>query len=189
MWPAFSSEEWILLGTLLVLIWQAWLGRREIRKGAIRNIYDRWLEINRLEVEHPTLHRMFMSKEVFAQLDQSDDEEIRTRALSLFIFDQFAMIYNLGERQSRLTLIDPLVRRILRSPRLREWWLDYLDRRRTLLDINQSYIEAVMANPLVRRCWTELRLGETWKGSRFYEFVESAIAKTTSPELINEGKG
>ena len=165
----------ILFLTMVILIWQTWLTRVEMRKNAVRNIYERYLEINKLEVEYPILHEMFMDAETLDKLQHLSDEEMRKRALSLFIFDQFALIYNLGERPTLYRKIDPYLRRLLGKGWLLQWWNDFVDRKRSLLDINESYVHGIMSNPEVVKCWREYGLGKTWYGSRYFDFINQLI--------------
>ncbi|HCJ67693.1 MAG TPA: hypothetical protein DHV62_10375 [Elusimicrobia bacterium] len=165
----------VMIFTLLVMIWQTWLTRIEMRKTAVREIYARYLEINKLEVENPALHKMFMDKKTFEELKNLPEDELRKRALSLFIFDQFAMIYNLGERKSVYLKLNPYIKKLFKEGKILEWWEDFIDRKRSLLDINESYIWGIMTNPEVIKCWKDYKLGETWKGSKYYEYVSNII--------------
>jgi len=172
-----SIEAIAILLSVGVLSWQIWLNTREMRKAAVRNIYDRYLEITKMEVQYPELHRMFMGRDAFAELSTLGEQEVRTRALSMFVFDQFALIMNLGERPSLYTRVDPVVSRLLVIPFLRTWWKGVVDRNRTLFDINKDYIEEVMTNPLVTRCWKDWRLGQTWKGSEFFDYINNIVTE------------
>jgi len=173
-----SVEAWVLFATLLVLIWQTAGARREMRQAAIRNIYDRYMEIGKLEVVHPELHKMFMDADTLAATTEMlSPEDLKLRALALLVLDQFALIFNLGERRSGLYRLDPMIRRLPDRSPIRHWWAAYADRHRTVFDINKDYIAAVVKNPMVRRAWAELGLGVTWKGSMFYDFVERCLAE------------
>lgn len=161
--------------TLLVLIWQTRATRQEMRKTAIRNIYDRWLETTKMEVQYPELHKMFMDNQTLKALKRLSEDELRQRALSMFIFDQFAMIFNLGERKSLYARLDHLVKRILRRGRILAWWNRRVEANRTLFDLNEDYIRRIMSNPTVIRCWRDFKLGETWKDSEYYHYIDNLI--------------
>ncbi len=210
--------EQIILGTLivytltlLVLIWQTRSTRLEMRKTAVRSVYDRYLEITKMEVQYPELHKMFMDSQTLEALSKLPENEMRQRALSMFVFDQFAMIFNLGERKSLLSRIDRAVSQIITRGRIFRWWnrrvdasrscakLDYIAKKiisrliikwwkrqveasRTLFDINEDYIRRVMSNPVVIRCWRDWKLGDTWKGSEYYDYIENLVEGFTAEQ-------
>jgi hypothetical protein len=150
---------------------------KEMRRASIRHIYDRWHNISEYEIRYPNLHRMLMDKETLVELDDKlNDDDMKTRALSLLIFDQFAMIYNLGEKKTWWDRLNKPALVILRPLKLYKWWNQKRDENRSLLDINREYIKNVMRNPITQKCWRDYRLGETWRGTRFYDDVEVIIS-------------
>jgi SAM-dependent methyltransferase len=172
-----SAEALVLFATLLVLIWQTAATRREMRQAAVRNIYDRYMEIGKMEISHPELHMMFMEPEALeTATTKLSADDLRTRALALLILDQFALIFNLGDKPRLLYQMGSALEKLPEQSRVRRWWRGYADRHRTVFDINKDYIASVVTNPMVRRAWSDLGLGVTWKGSMFYEFVERCLS-------------
>lgn len=203
--------EQIILGTLIVytltlfvFMWQSYATRQEMRKTAIRNVYDRYLEITKMEVQYPELHKMFVDEHTLRMLDQLSENQVKQRALSMFMFDQFALIFNLGERKSLVVRIDNILKQGSKTGRVFRWWnrrvkksrllakqdrivrkmlnrsvVKWWNRRveasKTLFDINEDYIRHVMSNPVVVKCWRDWKLGETWKGSEYYDYINNLI--------------
>ncbi len=168
---------------LMILLRQTSLLLTEMRKTSVRHMYDRWTEINKFEVSHPELHRMLMPPDTYQELaEQLSDDEIKTRALSLLVFDQFSMMYHSGEKATIWDNADNVVRPLCRALRLEAWWDVLRDRHRSLIDINREYIADVISNPIVRRCWRDWRLGETWKGTRMGRELDRMVRESMQQE-------
>lgn len=168
-------EEIVLIATLIVLIWQTASLKAQIKKSELQAIYNRYLELTKLEVDEPALHKMFMYREHYAQLPgKLTAGELRERALALLIFDQFSMIYNMSSSPNPFGVFAWFVNKLpelrIIAPARR-----FIDRHRTPFEINREYIERVVANPLMVRAWREWGLGDTWRGSEFYRFAEEAM--------------
>jgi drug/metabolite transporter (DMT)-like permease len=178
-----SVDQMILLGTLVVtflsvlaLIWQTRLTRIEMHKGGIRHMYDRWLEISKLEIKYPELHKMFMDPSKLKRLESLTPEELRKRALALVLFDQFSMIYHLGLRRSIWQVWEESgLRGVLKEYKPSEIKKRWKEDSKTLYDINYEYIREIMGNPETRKCWAEYLLGETWQGFSFHDEIEKFI--------------
>lgn len=188
-----TVAEVVLLITLIVLLWQTVMLRSDMRKSSIQNIYDRYQRIGFMEVFSPQLEKMTMFPDTYERLKNLSDDEIKLRALSLFIFDQFALIFNLGERPRLVRRLDKFLRGILQNKKLQGSWLvrhisgktrlasiwdNFVEQGNNIWEINEQYIRQVLKNPILIHCWRDLGLSETWKGTGFHELVEEIIAET-----------
>jgi hypothetical protein len=166
-----------LIVTLLLLFWQMTSLRVQMKRSELQSVYDRYLEITKLEIEHGELHQMFMYDEMRKDLADLQPSDLKLRALAVLIFDQFAYIYNMSARP---TLLAPLRRAtdlLSRKRDLPRLPRRFLDRHRSIFEINREYILHVVRNPVLVRAWREWGLGETWMGSEFYRFVEQSLAR------------
>jgi hypothetical protein len=164
--------------SVVVLAAQARALRTQVARSEMQTVYGRYLEITKIEIENPLLHRMFLYGNDFARLSQLSPEELHQRALSLLVFDQFALIFNMSKRSFGTRIGWWLVEHvppISRSRSVRR----FLDHRRTIFEINADYINGVLTNPLLIQAWKDWGLGGTWAGSEFYDFVEKIIADWT----------
>lgn len=167
-------ERIAVVASVAILIWQTRALRQQMARGEIQAIYDRYLELTKIELEDPTLHRMFLYGRDYGRLVGMPADQLHDRALSLLIFDQFAMLYNMSE----WSLIAATMRWIgIRMPRLgnTRCYRRLLDRRRSVWEINQAYVAGVLTNPLLIRSWRDWGLGETWRGSEFHGYVQEII--------------
>jgi hypothetical protein len=193
----------VLLVTLVVLVWQVILLRSDMRQKSIQNIYDRYQRVGFMEVLFPQLEKMTMFPEIYERLGNLSDDDIKLRALSLFIFDQFALIFNLGERSRFVRRFDTFFRSILQNKSVRGSWLvrhmpgkrklagiwnRFVERGNNIWEINEQYIRQVLRNPILIHCWRDLGLSETWKGTGFYELVEEIIAKKHMQDSVDTSK-
>lgn len=195
--------EIVLMITLIILIWQTILLRSDIRQSSIQNIYDRYQRVGFMEVVFPQLEKMTMFPDIYERLKNLSDEEIQLRALSLFIFDQFALIFNLGERQRFIKKLDRFLGRTLRNNKVQNSWLirhmpgktrlasswnDFVEQGNNIWEINEPYIRQVLKNPILIHCWQDLGLSETWKGTGFYKLVEEVIAEKNTQDHRNRSR-
>jgi hypothetical protein len=161
--------------SVLILVWQTRALKLQIARGEMQSVYDRYLEITKIEVADPRLHKMFLYGRDYARFADLTDEELHERALSLLIFDQFALIFNMSKRPRLWSMLRYLSRRF-RLIGNRRWIRGILDRRRTIWEINEEYVRLVLTNPHLIKSWRDWGLGETWEGSEFYMFVEDVIS-------------
>ena len=155
----------------------------EMRRAAVRHVYDGWKQVNEHEVQYPELHRLLMPTDVLQTVGASlNESELRLRALSLLVFDQFSLMYHQGEYITWWERAHRPARWLLSWIGLARWWDWKRDQNRSLLDINRQYLIDVMRNPLARRCWVDWRLGETWEGTRFARDVEDILKKAPTTE-------
>lgn len=167
----------VLLGTLIVLIIQVWKQRQDLRKVNYRYIYDRWGHISDLEIQHPEIHKLLLDISFFDDINKLPQEEMKSRALALIILDQFALIFKTGDRHSIYYRLEPKLSWILnRSLRLRRWWQIRKEASKTIFEYNEAYIRGVLCNPEMIKFWRDYKLGDTWKGDAFYDFVNQTIA-------------
>lgn len=173
--------DWNLLAQLavvvsvLVLVWQTRALKLQIARTELQTVYDRYLEITKIEVAEPKLHKMFLYGRDYRRFGHLTPDQLHERALSLLIFDQFAMIFNMSRRPNLVRLAAHVSRKI-RFIGNRRWVRGYLDRHRTVWEINEDYVRLVLTNPHLITSWREWGLGETWEGSEFHRFVETVIA-------------
>lgn len=180
-----SVDQMVLLGTLLVLIYQVAMQRRDLRKGDYRYIYDRWARISEYEIQNPALHRLLYDHSFAKDLDTLDEEKTRLRALALLVLDQFALIFKTGDRYSVFTKYEGLVGPILARNRwLRELWAAQKERHKTVFEYNEDYIRGILCNPAMIRCWRDYKLGETWMGDEFYEYVNQVIREHETGQTV-----
>ena len=172
-----TLEQWgqiAVIITMLILALQTRALRLQISRTDLQSIYNRYLDLTKIEVQEPTLHKMFFYGKDFDRLSSLTPEQLHERALSLLIFDQFALLYNMSKQPLWSSISRSALRRI---PFL--WRANscqkFFDRHRTVWEINAEYVTSVLTNPLLIRSWTEWGLGETWRGSQFYEFVNQTI--------------
>jgi len=137
----FGIADLILIATLLILIWQTWLLRKDIKANAIRDLYSKWNEVSKMEVKCPKFHKMLMSEKYYYELKDLTEEELKERALAHMVLDVFSMIYH--EEKSKI------------------------------LESNEPYIKEVMANPIMKKCWIDYHLRETWDGYEFQEYIDN----------------
>jgi hypothetical protein len=172
-----TLDQWgqiAVILTMLILALQTRALRMQISRSDLQSIYNRYLDLTKIEVKEPTLHKMFFYGRDFDRLSALTPEQLHDRALSLLIFDQFALLYNMSKQ--------PLWSRLSRSAlrRVPFFWRTkvcqrFLDRHRTVWEINADYVEGVITNPLLIQAWRDWGLGETWRGSQFFEFVNETI--------------
>lgn len=163
-----------VLASVLILVWQTRALKVQIARSEMQSVYDRYLEITKIEVSEPRLHRMFLYGRDFERFAHLSEDELHERALSLLIFDQFALIFNMSKRPRPLALLRYMARRFAFIGN-RRWVRASLDRRRTIWEINEDYVRQVLTNPRLIRSWRDWGLGETWEGSEFHTFVEEVI--------------
>jgi hypothetical protein len=169
-----TAEHIAIILSLIVLVWQTRALKVQIARGELQAVYNRYLELTKIESTTPTLHKMFIYGKDFERFSYLTDEQLRERALSLLIFDQFAFLFNMSG-QPFLFRVGRLICRRVPALWRAQFCKSFFDRHRTVWEINAEYVAGVLTNPLLIRAWRDWGLGETWQGSQFYEFVEQVI--------------
>lgn len=169
----------IVSALITVLAWtvcDAW------HTHTLMRVYDRYQDITKLEIANPHLHRMFMDVAASEELRSLTDEELRVRAMSLLIFDQFAMIYNISHRPSLpRAVISILLKTAHRIGLFRSINADRIFGM-TVWDYNKDYVDSVFSNPVILRAWRQWKLGDTWRGSPFAGYIDALLARKDSVE-------
>lgn len=116
-----SISDIVLIITLIVLIWQTWLLRKNIRNNTFQSIYDNYFDLDRLIIEHPELQKYITRKEVYQKIKNLGDEELRKKSFIELVLDLCELIYyqkKMGAYPTEITYID----RVLTNPHIKEYW-------------------------------------------------------------------
>lgn len=171
-----TIERIAIIISVLVLVWQTRALKIQIARGELQATYNRYLELTKIEAADPTLHKMFFYGKDFERFSFLTEEQLRERALSLLIFDQFAFLFNMS-KQPLLWRIARMICRHISFIWKMAACQRFFDRHRSVWEINADYVAGVLTNPMLVRSWREWGLGETWQGSQFHEFVERVITQ------------
>lgn len=156
----------ILVGiSVLVLVWQTYLLRKEIEQQLVQELYGRWGKATELEVKYPSFHKMVVSKQVLMAIKKLSRSELRDRALAWYVFDTVAPIW----RQTRPGWWKRGWEKVVRVIKKKDG-LEFHD------EVSLG-IERMMTNPNLQKAWCDWRLREEYKGTEFQVFVDEMIAK------------
>ena len=154
-----SIAEILLIVTLLVMAWQTWLLRKDIKASVIHNLYTKWNDVSKMEIEYPILHKMLMKRDVMEELENLTDEELKERALAYMVFDVFSMLY--------------------------------LEKKSKIFEEGEPYINGVMTNPIMIKCWKDYHVRRAWDGYEFQHYIDKKIImyEKKLQKLSNQKKG
>lgn len=138
-----SIGDILLIITLLIMIWQTWLLRKEMKANVILDLYSKWNEIGKMEVEYPKFHKMLMKREILDELINLTEEQLKERALSYMVFDVFSMIY-LEKKSKVFEGVDQYIKGIMTNPTMIKCWKDYQVRKAWDGFEFQTYIDKII---------------------------------------------
>jgi hypothetical protein len=145
--PSFLQvklSELLLAISLIFMALQAVLLRKSIQKQSVKSLYDRWLEISKIEINDPQFHKMLLSKDVAHKLKALDlpDGEFKLRAYAVLIFDTFAWEYFHGNPAGDATT--PYIQFVLSNPVYRKCWYEYHVRDTWVGSPFQSFVDNIL---------------------------------------------
>jgi hypothetical protein len=111
----------LVLTTLIVLVWQTILQRKLREVTVLESTYDRYLEFDRLIIDHPELQLYNVSPEVYDKLIKLDEKALRKRAYIELIFDCHELMY-LKQQRGYYKFQEDYLKSLLANPHVREYW-------------------------------------------------------------------
>jgi hypothetical protein len=115
-----SLSELILSITVLVLAWQSWLLRANIRSNTIVGIYDKYFELDKLFLAHPEFQQYGHSR----YPPPLDSEARKVRSFKELVMDMCELVFYLRKTHPYgVSYID----RVFANPNMEEYWQSVRD--------------------------------------------------------------
>lgn len=114
-------NNFLVLVTLIILVWQVNTQRRTNQLTALDNAYNSFREISRLLIEYPSLQKYAVRGEAYAPLLKLDEDELRKRAYIEMIVDSHEQMF-LRLKARHYEHEDDYLRSLLSNEHVRHYW-------------------------------------------------------------------
>jgi len=83
----------LMLITLIVLVWQAYLQRKQNNMNALEQMYDRYFDFGRLVIDHPELQLYTARVDALDAISKLNKDELKKRAYIELILDCHELMF------------------------------------------------------------------------------------------------
>lgn len=115
------SYNFLVLITLIILVWQTFIQKKVREATTLEATYDRYIEFDKLIIDYPHLQLYTVRPEVYNEVAKLNPEELQKRAYIELILDCHELMF-LKEHRSHYYFQEDYLRVLLANPHVKEYW-------------------------------------------------------------------